>query len=52
LRVAGAQLKGVRFFTRLRAAVAVAAAKVPDDVLVREDRLGDVILHSENRLGL
>ena len=35
----------VDLLARLRAAVAVAAAEVPDDVLVREDRLGDVILH-------
>ena len=35
----------VDLLARLRAAVAVAAAEVPGDVLVRENRLGDVILH-------
>ena len=32
---------------RLRAAVAVAAAEVPDDLLARENRLGDVVQHGE-----
>ena len=41
---------------RLRAAVAVAAAEVPCDVLAREHRLGDVVQHHartiSERLGL
>ena len=37
---------------RLRAALAVAAAQVLEHLLAREDGLGDVIEHSESRLGL